>query len=523
MNVNRRDFLKGLTMAAAVSQKRSFAKGTGPRRIAGENLVPAEPTTAPNYWCSWSAQNYAYGHGLRELDPKILEGGSGSRLAHDALTEEIVFGKDGWARSFFPKVRRDLFLLFDDGWEAGGNATFELDSAKFPSFTGSTAERLAKLNRASEEAGWRGLAVWCRNPAIGAVGLSNERMSESSGVRYWKIDGGDPTFDLIRLRNDNQVALTLEHVNGEGPLNGDWQKDGRFGSQPWGSRRMEILRHTDVYRTYDVTSILSVPTTLDRAAEMLKGAEGHTEIRGLLNVEDEVYIAATLGCTMGVMRYPLTGLRPGKDVDLFGNGPRQPKKRMDEVVRALRWQHIAPPFTPGFGAVHVDSEALTDSWKFERGENWQEDIIGATVRQGAPARVGRNIELPEVKSNGDKPFVIAARFPNGAIAITALERTQVDRAWYMPACDVTLAVSDAPGPFGVFGHFNSLTLAFDKPIRNHRVLAQDLAGDKSIDISTQVQFEGNKLRISGEAIRHAGLQSATRGDPSAPGLVLHVS
>ena len=67
---------------------------------------------------------------------------------------------------------------------------------------------------------------------------------------------------------------------------------------------MEILQHTDVYRTYDVTSILSLPTTLDRLAEMLKGAEGHSEVRGLMNVEDEVYVAAAMGCTMGIHAAP---------------------------------------------------------------------------------------------------------------------------------------------------------------------------------------------------------------------------
>jgi len=41
---------------------------------------------------------------------------------------------------------------------------------------------------------------------------------------------------------------------------------------------------------------------------MLHGAQGHPDVRGLLNVEDEVYIAAVLGCTMGVLRYPLSGL-----------------------------------------------------------------------------------------------------------------------------------------------------------------------------------------------------------------------
>ena len=85
---------------------------------------------------------------------------------------------------------------------------------------------------------------------------------------------GDPTFNLVRLRDETHIPLTLEHVHGELPVNGDWRRDGRFGIQGRPvSNRMEILRHTDVYRTYDVTSILSLPTTLDRLAQMLKGAE----------------------------------------------------------------------------------------------------------------------------------------------------------------------------------------------------------------------------------------------------------
>ena len=186
------------------------------------------------------------------------------------------------------------------------------------------------------------------------------------------------------------------------------------------------------------------------------------EVHGLLNVEDEVYVAAAMGCTMGIMRHPLTRLRPGEDVDLFFNGPRKAKRRMDEVVRAVRWQRIAPPFSPGLSSVKISEDVLTDTWIFERGQTWQSEIIGVTVRQGAPACITRNIGLPEVKSKGDKPFVIASRFPNGAVAIAVQERTQVGKAWYMPACDVTLSVSDAPGPFGVFGYFDGLTLIFDE-------------------------------------------------------------
>jgi hypothetical protein len=195
---------------------------------------------------------------------------------------------------------------------------------------------------------------------------------------------------------------------------------------------------------------------------------------------------------------------------------------MDEVVRAIRWQRIAPPFSPGLGSVKLSDETLTDTWVFEHGQTWQSELIGATVRQGAPACVSRNIALPVVKAKGDKPFVFATKFPNGAVAIAAQERTQVGNAWYMPAFDVTLSVSDAPGPFGVFGDFDELTLILAGTLQGKRILAQDLAGDEAHDISNQVQVHGTSLRIPGRIIREVGLQKATAGDISAPGLVIAI-
>lgn len=520
--VDRREFLAALMAAAVLSQAEGLAEGNTSLKKTGSSLVPEEPSGKPNYWCTWAVQNYMYGQHLSKLDPKVLEGDSGSKLAHDAMTQDVLFGRAGWVSEFFPRIRKDVLFLLDDGWQAGGTATFELDQKKFPSFSGAPADRLKKLNHAIQAAGWRGTALWCRNTPGGTTDLHLESLSQSAEIRYWKIDIGDPAFELVKLRDEAHIPLTLEHVHGELPMNGSWEKDGRFGPQPWGSNRMEILRHTDVYRTYDVTSILSLPTTLDRLAEMLKGAEGHPEIQALLNVEDEVYVAAAMGCTMGILRHPLVGMRPGGDVDLFFNGPRRAKQRMDEVVRALRWQRIAPPFSPGQSSVRLSAEILTDSWLFEPGQTWQNEIIGKTVRQGAPACLARNINLPAVKATGEKPFVFATRFPNGAVAIAAQERTKVGKGWYMPACDVTLSIADAPGPYGVFGYFDSLTLISDRPLQGRRILAQDLAGDEAIDISNMVQVRGKSLLIPGQVIRRIGLRQATPGDLSAPGLAIAI-
>ena len=513
--MNRRSFV----VAGASAALASCLDGLPAAASARENLVPDSPCTAPNYWSTWAVQNYMYGHNLKHLPPEVLEGDSGSRLAHDAMSEQALLGNDGWAIQFFPRVRKDLYLMLDDGWESGGTATFELDARKFPSFSGGPQERLAALNGAIRKTEWRAAALWCRNTPGGRRDEQLETLSEAAGVDYWKIDIGDPAFHLIDLRRRNGTRLVLEHVHGEAPVNGDWRRDGRFGVQAWGSRRQQILARTDVYRTYDVTSILSLPTTLDRLAEMLKGAQGHNG-RALLNVEDEVYVAAAMGCTMGVLRHPLHGLRPAPDTDLFFNGSRQAKRRMDEVVRAVRWQRIAAPYPAGTGTIQISDEILTDSWTFERGQTWANDLAGQTAYQGAPACMSRDIALPRVTASGEKPFIVASRFPNGAVAIGAQERTRTGRDWYMPSTEVELHVGDAPGPYGIFGSFTMLTLVFDRPLQGRRVIAQDLASEEAIDVTNRVRIDGRSLQLTEANLRSFGLRAATHGDLSSPGLVL---
>jgi hypothetical protein len=218
--------------------------------------------------------------------------------------------------------------------------------------------------------------------------------------------------------------------------------------------------------------------------------------------------------------HPLHGLRPGSDPDLFFNGRRNAKLRMDEVVGALRWQRIAAPFACGIGTFEADAEILNDNWKFAAGETWQHDIVGTTVGQGAPAVIARNIDLPVVKAQGEMPFVFTARFPNGAVAVGAQERTRPGHAWYMPPSEATVNAGDAPGPFGIFGEYERLTLTCAKSPQAKRVLAQDLAGDVPVDITARVEFDGNCIHFSGSLLRDVGLRDRTPGDLSSPGVVV---
>jgi hypothetical protein len=132
------------------------------------------------------------------------------------------------------------------------------------------------------------------------------------------------------------------------------------------------------------------------------------------------------------------------------------------------------------------------------------------------------LPLPEVNSDGEPPFVIAGRFPNGAVAVAVQGRTLQGQNWFFPPAAVALGVGSVSGPIGVFGHYRSLTLRFSAPLGKVHVLAQDLAGERAEDITSQVLIKDNMLTLPGGLIEKMGLSAASQGDTSDPGLVLEI-
>ena len=223
------------------------------------------------------------------------------------------------------------------------------------------------------------------------------------------------------------------------------------------------------------------------------------------------------------MRHPLVGLRPSGDPDVFFNGARQAKRRTDEIVRALHWQRIAEPYPAGIGFVNMDTNILTDDWVFQKGQTWDSDVIGKDVKQGAPARFSRNLPLPVVAADGELPFVVAGKFPNGAVGIATFGRVTNGSDWHTPLADITVDVDGAPGPFGVFGHYKSLTLKLGgEPGHVVRFLCQDLAGERSVDITRQVIVNGDSVTLPGSLIDRMGVSAGSLGDLSDPGVVLAI-
>lgn len=518
------------------------------------NLIPQAAGSAPNYFCTWSTQNYGREDADREADIAVFEGDQGAKKARLFLNDDVVFSPGGMIDQFGP-IRRDLYFVFDDGWDVPYGVhpdtqryrfgTLELDEERFPSCRGETpAERLKRLNERVKSFGWRGAGLWVAAQAEGdgkdgrlmddaaleRYWRERARWCREAGIAYWKVDWGARSRDtgfrdmLTRVAREEAPGLIVEHGRGCGPLNDSWTPwdpaaiggEGRFRS--WGrvlEEALEMLSFSDVLRSYDVTMPLSTATTIDRVASLLQGAPASAgDAQRLVNCEDELYLGAALGCTVGIMRSPLFKHIPGLNYD-----PRNTANSADEAVRAVRWQRIAPAYGAGQGDVVFAGGTLVDTWRFSQGETWATWLIGKEERQACPAVVARGVEPPEVRCDGEPPFIVASRHPNGAVSAAALPRTMTVRGIHTPRAHIALNVGDSTAPFAFFGCCASVAFRFGDDIRGKRIWAQDLAGDEAVDITARVAYTGDGFRVPGDVVDEIGRSAASPGDVSEPGIV----
>ena len=198
---------------------------------------------------------------------------------------------------------------------------------------------------------------------------------------------------------------------------------------------IKCLSYSDVYRTYDVTTALTVATTFDRVGEMLCGAlPQDNDSLGILNCEDELYMGAALGAAIGIMRYPEI----------------PSALSCDEVVRAVRFSQIAPPFPAYSSQDKMSEEWLEDSWFFREEDTWKPEAHGHIVMQCAPAAIARNTELPTVCAEGEKPFASACKNPNGVFSVATYPRTTPIKSGIFYPADITASAGDS-NTIGVFG------------------------------------------------------------------------
>lgn len=298
--------------------------------------------------------------------------------------------------------------------------------------------------------------------------------------------------------------LTIEHAVCCPPVNGKTEEIqngavGRFfDDKTIRELSKQAVAFSEVFRTYDVTPQFSVASTLDRAAYLLQFAKGY------LNVEDELYLAAALGCQMGIMRSVF-----GKGLDNWDDSDR-----LQEADAALAWQRIAPPFAGG--KVEISEEILADEWTFQKNEFWYQPINGRTIRQGAPAIIARNAPLPEVKAGkaGIKPFVVCASNPNGAYSVVVLPRTLNGKRAYVSGT-VVCPLPEIPEQIALFGYADSFEFSWERG-NPESVTAKSLLGGNEIKIP--LSGAGNRLYIGAELIKKIW----NADDLSAPAVLLTI-
>ena len=477
-----------------------------------KSLIPDTPSAAPDYFCTWSTQAYVVEH-------------AGHEPQREQMNEASIFGTgkyQNWA-NFFPAIREDLFFVMDDSWDIPADVntrdndylgTTELNEERFPSFTGTPTERLQKLVQKFKDMGWKGAGGWiCAQKSGNFADVDEEtywterlKAANDAGISYWKVDWGRNAHDgewrqmLGRLAKEHAPNLWIENA-----------------------MQNEFIEFSDAYRTYDVEYIMAQAPTIQRVTNLLP-FKAQAGAKGIINCEDEPYIAVGLGCAIGVMRHPFAGNLPnGVQDEAFPPVGHNYKQCLDELTRAVRWHRLAEPFGVD-GDYVADTIRLTDSWILGEYETWNRGRkVGSVMRESAPARVSRRMALPEVAdTTSSRPFMLASTYPNDAVALSAIGRA-IGREYVTKEVSVTIEGKDWSAPLGLFGRFSEVVVVYPSaPNGNLRVLAQDLAGDTPVDVTAEVKIEGNRLIIPGEVINRVGLMSATEGDLSDPGMVVKI-
>ena len=494
-----------------------------------------------NYFCTWRTQ------ATLKNSEKYLKIRKNS--TPDVLSEEFLFGEPGILNDIPEKIRRDLIVVIDDGWDVpyGLKATFGtedfkkygsmiLDEERFPSFTGTPAERLKKLGDKIKSMGYNGLGLWIAiqmpgedypgKDANGARGFWEERFGwcREADVKYLKIDWGNRTHDYVYRKMMNDVAksvypeLLIEQAYNQQPFDMLYSE---HGSDDYRIRLAKIstcLKNGDIFRVYDNSQEFKTTTMFSRAIEAFKSVHGNIEAYiAIPNVEDEVYIGAALGCCVGAMRDYVRESDPdnklSSDIETSEN----------ELVRAVMWYRIAPPFAVKDSDFEISDEIFTDIYKYPHidGNPWpyKSDKL---VAQNCYAAMSRNMPLPIVGKSecGEKPYVMCAKNPiTSAISVFAAPRVIGGSCNITPLSKVRIHAETSEIPIGIFGHFDSLEIEFEDFITGKHVYAQDLAADEAMDITDEVDVKEALLTIKGETIDRIGL-SVKQTENELPGLVI---
>lgn len=482
-------------------------------------IPPPSDVVTGDYLCSWYAQ--------QEIARRL--GLTKNRYAElrDTLTAGRLLDDSSGFHPLSREYRKGLIFLMDDGWDVPFGTPSDPpnwrrfgsllpDTEKFSSLGKTPNSRLARLSEGIRSLGYAGLGLWIAAERAGENTESTRRFyeehataHEKAGIRYWKVDWGDYEKDDAYRRAVSEAAhsrapgLLVEHCATQQAL------DGLNRAADFKERRSRLIEKlvtfADVVRTYDVMSPFQEVCTLGRAHEVFSAAQRFGKEAGgnpLVCAEWAYFVAAALGCTVGIMR-------------------------VDNECRALlRFRRLSPPFGACEAEYRFSEEFLTDTLYFENHTNRGIKVGGKLITESAPAVMARGVPLPTVVPGGPYlPFVAASKNPRtGVYAVGTFRRNIDPNVGVIAAADVTLDVEGTCVRVGVFGFYRTLILRFPSKIEGDvRVLAQDFLLDKSIDMTTEVSINDCEMRLDGKILRWVGKRSRIYFDNANPALLLEIT
>ena len=524
-------------------------------RSKNMKLIPSEGKNTANYWCSWRNQRFFMPNAF--LHMRTYDIPNHDIVQREMLSDEFLFGKRGVLSEYMQDVRKDMYVVLDDGWDVPYNGDYYafgsliLNEERFPYGGKTPAENLAILNKKILDLGYAGTGLWVPMSCIGETKdepfsldqfkeywIERAKWLSYAGIAYLKVDWGIHERDvdyrraLTEIFKEYAPDVTVEHA-----ILDSWF----FNPNDDKEKLANTLKISDTFRCYDVKFDFNSVTSLGRAHAMLTlDCDMDYDCGGIINVGEEPYLAASLGCTMGIMSHPLLrgSIITMLPSDIMKNGiSKQATLKsefhsFDHYQRALRWQRIAPAMTFKKGETVSSNEWLTDSWTYEK-EPYpytQNAYAGKSIRQTAPKIVARNTSLPEILDTRPRhylmehhPYVVASvNRETGVYTIATLPRT-IDGIMNCttPEVDIAARGISADKCFGVFGLYRSLTLEFDRCIEGMRLFGGDILLDEQKDITDLegVHIEGNTLRLDGALLSQIGLEGAAFHDIADPGSV----
>ncbi|MBO5071143.1 MAG: hypothetical protein J6C37_12435 [Roseburia sp.] len=526
-------------------------------------IIPHTSAPSGSYWCSWRTQRLSVAETIART--KLIDSsfdGYYARTLRETLSDQWLFDSPGVLSKYMERIRGDLLVMLDDGWdipyERDGRCSyssfgsFEPNPSRFP-YGGTPAERLTILSDKVKALGYAGLGLWI--PMQAAIETKDNLLSleeftayweerarwcRQADIRYIKVDWGfhnwgSPGENAQEHCIAFRTAITdvfhayapqakVEHAMMQYTFHVPLDAAGEDFV-----RRLAAL--SDAYRLYDITPSFNTVTTLNRAAEILSlhqtGGGGC-----LINSGEEPYIAATLGMTMGMMSHPfISGTSLAVRPVEMSNGILPVQLLRSDFYdytwyeRALFWQRLCPPVPLGDCPVTISDERFTDSWTLTREPYpyYPQKMLDSTQTQTAPAAIARNTPLPRAVSDGPLPYLTALRHPSaGAYAVGMLART-IDGV--MNCTAPSAAVTAYPGcpdqVIGIFGPCRQIDLVFDQPVSQRRVYLGGMLDEEAADLTQQVVFPSpNVLRIPGELLNKIGSSGQAEDDYSDPASVV---